>query len=296
MFDIIIFQEPIYCNCKIKIESTQVKIFDRTLKYYRVGDVVNNTSFMGIFEDEVLCDKCNHSIKIYIAINYQLYLGIFRDYTAAKQKIDSFDMMQLWKLHRNKFSIKKYLFKEDTESFLMALLEKMKDAQNNGLFSLYDEYFKNTNDPKEMIRRFIEKDIVLKTIKDTYNENCEFEIDYYKQSGNTFITNDKIQDQLQKEYIYEISEDITERELIQRTQEWIEQYNIPLKVVLKSTKTIKQKEAFLDELISVYNRYGYSLSHEDTQGGFKIDNLSSENIEWLKESLVYEKINLIKDK
>ena len=31
MFDTIIFQKPLICSCREKIESTQVKLFDNTL-------------------------------------------------------------------------------------------------------------------------------------------------------------------------------------------------------------------------------------------------------------------------
>jgi len=35
MFDTVIFQETIYCNCGEKIESTQVKFFDNTLMHLK---------------------------------------------------------------------------------------------------------------------------------------------------------------------------------------------------------------------------------------------------------------------
>lgn len=91
------------------------------------------------------------------------------------------------------------------------------------------------------------------------------------------------------EYIYKIEEDIPPSEIVYQTQQWLNSYEIPLKVVLKSDDNISQKEAFLDEIVDLYKRYGYSLAYEDTQGAFRIQNYSEENIEWLKECLKYKR-------
>ncbi|MGM0518905.1 MAG: hypothetical protein ACQERD_04600 [Campylobacterota bacterium] len=40
-----------------------------------------------------------------------------------------------------------------------------------------------------------------------------------------------------------------------------------------------EDECSLNEIVTVYKKHGYSLSHEDTQGAFKIQGLKDENIE-----------------
>lgn len=41
---------------------------------------------------------------------------------------------------------------------------------------------------------------------------------------------------------------------------------------------------FIFEIIGVYNKYGLSLTHEDTHGNFGVQKLSRVNVEWLKEA------------
>ena len=45
----------------------------------------------------------------------------------------------------------------------------------------------------------------------------------------------------------------------------------------------KDKE-FINDLIEVYKKHNLSLSHEDTQGGFLIEDISDWNINWLMEA------------
>lgn len=46
------------------------------------------------------------------------------------------------------------------------------------------------------------------------------------------------------------------------------------------------KQKFLASLIEVYEEYGLSLSHEDGQGGFIVEELSAHNVEWLREAYI----------
>ena len=46
----------------------------------------------------------------------------------------------------------------------------------------------------------------------------------------------------------------------------------------------KTIDLFLAELVELYHKYGLSLGHEDTQGGFIIELLSETNIQWVKEA------------
>jgi hypothetical protein len=42
---------------------------------------------------------------------------------------------------------------------------------------------------------------------------------------------------------------------------------------------------FLEDIFSVFNSHGLSLSHEDRHGAFIIDEYKNENIEWLNAAL-----------
>lgn len=289
MFDTVIFQKPIHCKCGEKIESTQVKLFDNALMKYRVGDIVHIGPFMSILEDTAWCYKCGSRTKIYIALNYQIYLGVFTELIVAKDCIDSFDMMSLWKIYMAKSTTITSLFKLNAEFFLQKMLEKLsKDKDEKSLFGFYDEYFENTDDPKEMIQRFLNKNIIIKTIQSLYSERCEFEIEYLKKDGDTFVINKSVQDKTQKEYIYKLEGDIGSSEIVFQVQEWLTSHHVPLKVVLKSNSIRAKKEMFLDEIVAVYKKHNYSLAHEDTQGAFEIQSIKDENIEWLKECLLLE--------
>jgi len=50
--------------------------------------------------------------------------------------------------------------------------------------------------------------------------------------------------------------------------------------VLVSRKDIDE---FLDELFDLYERHGFSISHEDTHGSFIIEKNTQENREWMKD-------------
>lgn len=49
----------------------------------------------------------------------------------------------------------------------------------------------------------------------------------------------------------------------------------------------KAAKAFLDEIGAVCLRHGFSLAHEDRQGGFIIERFKAENIAWLNEALLF---------
>ena len=57
-----------------------------------------------------------------------------------------------------------------------------------------------------------------------------------------------------------------------------------VKIVIDTQK----KESFIDDIVNIYKKYNLSLSHEDTQGAFKIEKYSDENVDWIKEALRYE--------
>ena len=57
--------------------------------------------------------------------------------------------------------------------------------------------------------------------------------------------------------------------------------------MIANTDTQK-KESFIDDIVNIYKKYNLSLSHEDTQGAFKIEKYSDENVDWIREALRYE--------
>jgi hypothetical protein len=55
------------------------------------------------------------------------------------------------------------------------------------------------------------------------------------------------------------------------------------RMILGSKKSTEER--FIDDILKVYNHYELALSHEDTQGAFKIVKNDVYYQEWLKESL-----------
>lgn len=43
----------------------------------------------------------------------------------------------------------------------------------------------------------------------------------------------------------------------------------------------EKEKAFLDELVEVYRRHGFSLSHQDSHGSFEVEEFDEYNVEWL---------------
>jgi len=48
---------------------------------------------------------------------------------------------------------------------------------------------------------------------------------------------------------------------------------------MKQSENVKE---FIKDIIAIYKLHGMSLSHEDTQGAFKVVDLTDENINWIK--------------
>lgn len=46
--------------------------------------------------------------------------------------------------------------------------------------------------------------------------------------------------------------------------------------------TTKKEKEFIEKIVELSKVMGYSLSHEDEQGGFIIEGYSDENIDWLR--------------
>lgn len=45
-------------------------------------------------------------------------------------------------------------------------------------------------------------------------------------------------------------------------------------------------DAFIEELVAVCRRHGYSIAHEDGHGAFVVEPYSESNAEWLREALL----------
>ncbi len=44
---------------------------------------------------------------------------------------------------------------------------------------------------------------------------------------------------------------------------------------------VKVGQDFLRELVALYRKYNVSISHEDSQGAFLLEKLTSSNIDWI---------------
>lgn len=48
------------------------------------------------------------------------------------------------------------------------------------------------------------------------------------------------------------------------------------------TRKSQKVEQFIEEIVELSKKYGFSLAHEDTQGAFIVENYSKRNIKWLQ--------------
>lgn len=53
----------------------------------------------------------------------------------------------------------------------------------------------------------------------------------------------------------------------------------------------KKVDKFLDEIIEVCKKHNMSISHEDFQGSFLIENFDKDNINWLYNAAINYSIN-----
>lgn len=45
-------------------------------------------------------------------------------------------------------------------------------------------------------------------------------------------------------------------------------------------------DAFIEEVIAVCQKHGFSISHEDCHGGFEIEKADERNFDWLREASI----------
>lgn len=50
----------------------------------------------------------------------------------------------------------------------------------------------------------------------------------------------------------------------------------------KFIETPKEMEAFLNDIVEVYERHGLSLSHEDCHGAFIVEDYNERNVRWIR--------------
>ena len=59
--------------------------------------------------------------------------------------------------------------------------------------------------------------------------------------------------------------------------------------------TRDKMQSFLNDIIEVYKKHGLSLSHEDSQGAFIIDEFKEDNVRWLLACIELHEFNLERD-
>lgn len=55
----------------------------------------------------------------------------------------------------------------------------------------------------------------------------------------------------------------------------------------------EEVDVFLEEIVQVCKEHGFSLAHEDIQGGFIVETYDEDNIEWLMDAAIGESLNSI---
>ena len=253
-----------------------------------------------VFQKPILCENCSKYFNFYIAVKYEIYLGVFDSYSDAQKEIDMFGVLNILnyykKLQKNKLS-------KSSKKFMKEIVEHFDEKKESHF--VYDSYFKNAKTPIEVIKNYLKESKLEDLIRSTYHEKSELEISYKKENDkvliynkavqkylstpSTFIIINSLQDKVSNYNNGEISvqETITQNIIVDEIQKWMDFKNIPLKVIILSNH-IQNRGSFIDDIVNIYKKYNLSLGHEDTEGSFKIENFSEENIDWIKEALLYE--------
>ena len=247
MFDTIVFQKPIFCECGTKIESTQIKEFDNALEIYRVGDLVNSSLTMSIIQEQSFCDNCNKYSTIYIAIKYGIYLGVFDSYGDARKKIELFDTMDLLNYYTKSQQTKSLI---SPKNFMESIVEHFDDKKENNF--IYNSYFKNAKTPIDAIRNYLKESELEDAIRSTHSEKSEFEITYKKENDRIIIYNTMVQKYLSSSSVFTIIQSLEDEEIerfdynlgeivvqsiksqniiTDEIQKWLDIKNLPLKCV-----------------------------------------------------------------
>ena len=250
MFDLIIFEKPIRCECGHRIESAQTKVFASSMETYRVGDLVLGTSIISLEKDWVYCDRCSVPIEFYIACAYGIYLGVFERYRAGREAIERFGMGQLLQFYVRKSMPSNEVVGEPPLEFMERLVHfyDTPNPQKEGRFALYD--FTEAT-PLEAIKNYLKKDRLARTINHLYAERAILDIEYKVMDENLIeIYNAEIQEHLKRDVLFRLisvrdretfpPEDnllvsyrrLDEEEVLSKVQEWLDHHRVSLQVAL----------------------------------------------------------------
>jgi len=257
MFDTIIFEKPIVCECGNKIESTQIKEFECMMDTYHVGDMIPSAPMFALFEEWEYCSKCKATIEFYVACSYSIYLGVYSSYKEAKETIDSFGMEQLLKFYAQRVpNPNRGMFYQSDKQFMERVVEfydtpqpkKEKEGKFASLFSSIHDFKEET--AIEAIKNYLKRDELVRAIKSYGTNRHSLEIQYKIMDEKTlYIYNKEIEKRLNREYLFRlnrvddhietrVSEDnvlVTFKELSQevvldKVQQWLDEKNIELEV------------------------------------------------------------------
>ncbi len=251
MFDTVVFQKSIVCKCGKKLESTQVKHFDNILNVYKTGDIVQGAPVFAVLIDSTYCDNCEYRGDIYITIAYGLYLGVFESYVDAKRKMEDFSMEDILKFY-NTFQTKTVNHHNADKVFMVNLIDYFENSKSDmePHFSMFSEYFKDTQTPLEAVKNYLQKDKIKDAIVQAYDEKCEFDISYEMQEGYAIIHNPIIEKLLSSKYLFKLVQlkyedgsigeesmlethgELNENTILDRVQEWLDVRGLRLQVIL----------------------------------------------------------------
>jgi len=251
MFDTIIFEKPIVCECGHKIESSQTKAFDSVMETYRVGDLVSSTPILSLEKDWTYCEICDAHIEFYIACSYGIYLGVFERYREGKEAIENFGMEQLLKFYVKREKPSKRLFHHTPIGFMKKLVSFYENPKpkKKEIFAIYD-FTKET--PMEAIKNYLKEDELARAIKSVYNEHSILDISYKIVDEELIeVYNKKIQKHLKRDVLFRLVaskergesrlsgdnvltsyQALDEEELLSKVQEWLDEHQIWLNVEL----------------------------------------------------------------
>lgn len=171
LFDTIYFEKPYLClNCRVTIDSVQVKEFECILAHYRVKDCISHAEDIRIVKSELFCDKCREFTDrhVYIAVFRGIFVGAADTLQSAQDMLNDMNLekMLLWyhdlykkyagELRENERVLR--FLKNVVEWFEQGRHKKKRDTIKGigDLPFLFDkEYLKGAKDPLEAIKRFL---------------------------------------------------------------------------------------------------------------------------------------------
>ncbi len=195
MFDTVRLDKKCSCPaCGGRIDSVQVKAFDKTLEVYDVKDCVSHAEETRIIREELFCDSCSKhtGIHVYLAVSRGILVGtagsfkeaeiLIRDLNLEKLILWYHDLYKEWKHQENRTANYSRFLQNLSEWFGRRYHERPPDSMIERLhFSHNERHLRGALNPIESVERFMTAQKMKEILVELWEQGHEVLSIYYPE-------------------------------------------------------------------------------------------------------------------